>query len=99
MKMNNRVFVAECDHAVAGWIGVVYVLTIQSMPFCEVRGLVVDEQFRKKNIGKLLVEEAALWCKEKDCTTLRVRCNVKREPIHSILQASWLYREKRTKNF
>jgi GNAT superfamily N-acetyltransferase len=74
---DNKVFVVEYEHAVIGWIGVAYVLTIQSIPFCEVRGLVVDEQFRKNNIGKLLVEKAAKWCKEKGCTTLRVRCNVK----------------------
>ena len=79
----NKVFVAEYEQAVIGWIGVAYVLIIQSLPFCEVRGLVVDEQFRNKNIGKLLVEKASGWCKEKTCTTLRVRCNVKRESIHS----------------
>ena len=80
---DNGVFVAEYERTVIGWIGVAYVLTIQSLPFCEVRGLVVDEKFRNKNIGKLLVEKAAAWCKEKACNTLRVRCNVKRERIHS----------------
>ena len=80
---DNKVFVAEYEHAVIGWIGVAYVLTIQSIPFCEVRGLVVDEQFRKNNVGKLLIEKAARWCKEKGCSILRVRCNIKRQPIHS----------------
>ena len=96
---DNKVFVAEYEHAVIGWIGVAYVLTIQSIPFCEVRGLVVDEQFRKNNIGKLLVERAAKWCKEKGCTTLRVRCNVKREPIHSFYRHLGFSEKKEQKIF
>lgn len=96
---DNRVFVAEYEHAVVGWIGVAYVLTIQSLPFCEVRGLVVDEQFRKNNIGKLLVEKALGWCKTKDCSTLRVRCNIKRELIHSFYRHLGFTEKKEQKIF
>ncbi|HEX5150490.1 MAG TPA: GNAT family N-acetyltransferase [Parafilimonas sp.] len=96
---DNKVFVAECRHAVVGWIGVAYVLTIQSLPFCEVRGLVVDEQFRKNHIGKLLIEKAAGWCKEKGCATLRVRCNTKRKPIHSFYRHLGFTEKKEQKIF
>ena len=96
---DNKVFVAEYEHAVIGWIGVAYVLTIQSIPFCEVRGLVVDEQFRKNNVGKLLIEKAARWCKEKGCSILRVRCNIKREPIHSFYRHLGFSEKKEQKVF
>jgi len=98
-EIDNKVFVAEYERAVIGWIGVAYVLTIQSSPFCEVRGLVVDEQFRKNNIGKLFVEKAAAWCKEKGCTILRVRCNVKRAPIHSFYSHLGFTEKKEQKIF
>ena len=96
---DDKVFVAEYEDAVIGWIGVAYVLTIQSSPFCEVRGLVVDKQFRKNNIGKLLIEKTAAWCKAKGCTTLRVRCNVKRDSIHSFYRHPGFTEKKEQKIF
>jgi len=98
-ESDNKIFVAEYEHAVIGWIGVACVLTIQSIPFCEVRGLVVDEQFRKNNVGKLLIEKAARWCKEKGCSILRVRCNIKREPIHSFYRHLGFSEKKEQKVF
>lgn len=79
---NCEAFVAVHDKKVVGWITVAFTTTIESPPFCEIRGLVVDEQYRKNNIGKMLIEKVKQWCREKKCERLRLRCNVKRTDTH-----------------
>jgi GNAT superfamily N-acetyltransferase len=75
-------FVAIYESRVVGWIGLAQAIMIESMPFCEINGLVIDENHRGKGIGKLLVEKAKQWAKEKGNETLRLRCNVKRIEAH-----------------
>src|SRR5436305_14003148 len=76
-------FAALHENMVAGWITVAYVISISSLPVCEIRGLVVDQQYRRNNIGTKLIEYAKQWCKEKKCGKLRLRCNVKRKEAHA----------------
>src|SRR5512143_828225 len=75
---DHDAFVAVHDNKVVGWIGVAQTIMIESPPFCEVNGLVIDENYRGKGIGKLLVEKARNWARERGNRTLRLRCNVKR---------------------
>ncbi len=82
-KEDAAAFVAVHENMVAGWITVAYVLSVSSSPVCEVRGLVVDEKYRKNNIGTTLIEHVKQWCKEKNCGKLRLRCNVKRKETHA----------------
>ena len=79
---DHDAFVAIYDSHVVGWIGVAQVMMIESLPFCEINGLVIDENLRAKGIGKLLVERAKQWAKEKGNDTMRLRCNVKRTEAH-----------------
>ncbi|HEY2721177.1 MAG TPA: GNAT family N-acetyltransferase [Chitinophagaceae bacterium] len=75
-------FVALDGDRVVGWIAVSRAYQIESAPCCEIRGLIVDELYRKKGVGKLLVEKAKSWCKEQGNSKLRVRCNAKRAETH-----------------
>ncbi len=75
---NHDAFVAVHEKKIIGWIGVSNAIQIESLPFCEIRGLVVDEEYRKKGVGKMLMEKAKHWCKEKGNNMVRLRCNVKR---------------------
>jgi len=79
---DHDAFVAIYDSHVVGWIGLAQVIMIESLPFCEINGLVIDETHRGKGIGKLLLERAKQWAKEKGNDTLRLRCNVKRTEAH-----------------
>jgi predicted N-acetyltransferase YhbS len=79
---DHDAFVAIYDSHVVGWIGLARAFMIESLPFCEINGLVVDEDHKGKGIGKLLVEKAKKWAKEKGNDTLRLRCNVKRTEAH-----------------
>lgn len=79
---DHDAFVAIYDSHVVGWIGVAQAMMIESLPFCEINGLVIDKNLRGKGIGKLLVERAKQWAREKGNNTIRLRCNVKRTEAH-----------------
>jgi len=79
---DHDAFVAIYDSHVVGWIGVAQAMMIESLPFCEINGLVIDDNHRGKGIGKLLVEKAKQWAKEKGNDTIRLRCNIKRTEAH-----------------
>jgi GNAT superfamily N-acetyltransferase len=79
---NEVIFVAEQGRGVVGWIHVFHALRLESGSFCEIGGLVVNDKDQKMGIGKMLIEKARLWCREKGNSTLRVRCNIKRTDAH-----------------
>jgi GNAT superfamily N-acetyltransferase len=83
---DHDAFVAVHESKPVGWIGVFYAIQLESPPWCEIRGLVVDEQYRGKGIGKMLIEKAKQWGKEKGNSKLRLRCNVKRKETHLFYQ-------------
>jgi GNAT superfamily N-acetyltransferase len=83
---DHDAFVAVHENRVIGWIGVTHAFQIESIPFCEIRGLVVDHQYRGQGIGKMLVEKAKHWGKEKGADKVRLRCNVKRTETHLFYQ-------------
>jgi len=79
-------FVAVHENQIIGWIGVSQAVLVEVMPHCEINGLVVDEKYRGKGIGKLLLEKAAQWGREKANNKLRLRCNVIRTEAHEFYQ-------------
>lgn len=83
MSNNDHVvFVAIVDNEVVGWVHAFKAIFLESNPFVEIGGLVVDENYRGKGIGKKLIERIKQWCLEKQVSTLRVRSQVKRKEAH-----------------
>ena len=78
----DMVVAAIVDDRIVGWMHVFHALRVESQPFCEIAGLVVDEQFRGRGIGRRWIEHAKHWCKRKNCNRLRVRTNTKRTATH-----------------
>ena len=78
----HTAFVALHGHKIIGWIGVAEALQIESAPFCEIRGLIVDEGYRAQGIGKLLIEKVKQWSQETGNKSLRLRCNTIRKEAH-----------------
>jgi len=100
--MSNKdhdAFVAIHGDKVIGWVGVAYSIQIEAVPYCEIRGLVVDDAYRSKGIGKLLVEMAKQWGKEKGNDKLRLRCNIKRTETHLFYQRLGFKEAKQQKVF
>ena len=75
---NEAVYVAETDK-VLGWMHISHVEPLESKPFVEIRGIVVDQEYRGKGIGTQLIVKAEEWAKERGCSKIRVRTNIERE--------------------
>src|SRR5574337_1967686 len=74
--------VAIDSEKVVGWMHAFKAMFIESRPFIEIGGLVVDEDYRGKGIGKKLINEIKRWCIEKNILSLRVRSQIKRKEAH-----------------
>ncbi len=90
----NAVLVAEVDGAVAGWIHVTGLHSLEAEPCAMIRGLVVDETRRSGGIGAALVEAAAEWTARHGFRKLRVRSNVVRERTHRFYERHGFTRAK-----
>jgi len=82
----HALLVATVDDAVAAWIQVSLVATIESGTFAEIRGLVVHAPHRSLGIGALLVAAAESWALAQGTTRIRVRSNVVRERTHAFYE-------------
>ncbi len=79
---SGRVYVAEHDGEVVGWIQVVRLELLVSDVGAAIVGLVVDTERRHLGIGKRLVARAERWCREQGCRTVIVRSRSHREGAH-----------------
>ena len=92
-------FVAVHENKIAGWIGLAQAIMIELPPHCEINGLVVDENYRGKGVGKLLIEKARQWAKEKGNSKMSLHCNVKREEAHLFYRHLGFSEIKKQTNF
>jgi GNAT superfamily N-acetyltransferase len=81
-RKGTAVFVAELDGKVVGWAHAAGQQFIESPPFAELAGLVVDRDARRLGVGSRLVEACAQWARNQGFGQIRVRCNVVREDAH-----------------
>jgi N-acetylglutamate synthase-like GNAT family acetyltransferase len=83
---SNRVWVAEKNCEILGWLHAFIALRVASNDFIEIGGLVVSPNHRKLGIGKSLTHQALVWAQEKQLA-LRVRCNLKRQEALNFYEA------------
>ena len=79
---DHCVLVAQHEGRIAGWIHGFYAVRVESAPFVEIAGLVVDADCRGLGIGRALIREVAAWAADKAASRMVVRCNVKRTASH-----------------
>jgi GNAT superfamily N-acetyltransferase len=79
---NDAAYVAVHDNEVIAWIHIFLALHLKLQPFCEVAALVVEERYRGKGVGKILLEKAVEWTNGKNCKRLMIRSNVRRKEAH-----------------
>lgn len=98
-RINNSnehcAFAALVDGEVVGWIHGFYTLRIESDPFIEIGGLIVDENYRNLRIGKQLIENVNIWAKAHQIKKLKVRCNTKRTESHKFYERLGFKENKR----
>jgi ribosomal protein S18 acetylase RimI-like enzyme len=76
-------YVLSKGDQVRGWIHGIYSLRIESDPFVEIGGLVVDKDFRRQGAGNFLVHKIAEWSLLRNCHTIMVRCNIMRKEANA----------------
>ena len=82
-RADQGLFAAEvADGRVVGWIHVQSRSTLESDPFAEICGLVVDEGQRGRGVGRDLVAAAERWSAVRGHVVVRVRSNVIRVDTH-----------------
>jgi GNAT superfamily N-acetyltransferase len=95
----NCAYVAIFENKVVGWIHGFYTLRIESDPFVEIGGLVVDAAYRNLKIGKQLIERIKLWTEQHQVKKLKVRCNTKRTESHQFYERIGFKENKRQITF
>lgn len=71
---------------VAGWLHLLTAGYLQSEPYAEIGGLVVDERYRGQGIGEELVRAAEEWTARQGFQELKLRSNAKRLRAHAFYQ-------------
>lgn len=92
MRMRLSRLVGNSEHAayvaevpggdVVGWLHVHVVHLIELDAQAEISGLVVDEHWRSRSVGRVLMASAEEWARAQGCKTIRLRSNVIRERAH-----------------
>lgn len=67
---------------VIGWLHVMERHLLETPPFAELGGLVVDERRRNSGAGRALVAAAEAWGRSRGMTSMRIRTNVIRAAAH-----------------
>jgi len=92
----------QSDGSLVGWVHVYLCPLVITELEAEIGGLIVDERFRDRGIGQLLMRHAELWSREKGCQALRLRSNVTRKNAHAFyermgykkIKTSWMLRKE-----
>jgi GNAT superfamily N-acetyltransferase len=94
------VFVAQlADGTIAGWIGAFVYRCVEADARVEISGLVVDERFRSKAVGRFLLDRAEKWAGEKGFGATSLRSNVIRERAHAFYERLGYEHTKTQKSF
>jgi GNAT superfamily N-acetyltransferase len=96
---DDCILVASDDAKIIGWVHAFKAIRIETPPFIEIAGLVVDEAYRGKGIGKVLIEKIKIWSGEKNIFTIRIRCNTKRLKAHKFYTDLGFQQSKEQKVF
>ena len=83
----HGIFVAETpEGSVIGWVHVEERRLIESEHRAEINGLVVDETYRSRGVGRLLLEHAEQWARERELRSVVLRSNVIRARAHAFYE-------------
>jgi GNAT superfamily N-acetyltransferase len=81
------VYVAEVSGRIAGWIHLLPHSYLEIDELAEVGGIVVDEQYRGRGLGRLLMQQAEDWASQQGFASIYLRSNAKRAAAHKFYQS------------
>ena len=85
MKSEKGTVIVALDpsNSVVGWIQLDICASILTERYCNISAVFVDPKYRGRKIGKMLVEKAEKWGKEKGCTGITILSDQKRIDAHN----------------
>ncbi|WNQ10562.1 GNAT family N-acetyltransferase [Paenibacillus aurantius] len=84
---DHAVYVQEAEGGgLAGWVHVHGRHLIESPPFAEIGGLVVDGTQRRKRVGEQLMRRSEQWARESGYRMMRIRSGSQRKEAHEFYQ-------------
>lgn len=83
---DHAVYVAVWKRRVVAWLHAFVYRVIESEPSVQLGGLVVAEDLRGNGAGRLLMQRAERWARQKGCRTVRIRSNIRRKEAHGFYQ-------------
>jgi GNAT superfamily N-acetyltransferase len=81
-KWDQRFLIADADGQAVGWLHAAIAEFIEAEPFAVIAGLVVDRGHRRQGTGRLLIEAAEVWARERGCSLIRLWSSVTRSEAH-----------------
>ena len=83
----HAVYVAEgLDGHVVGWVHVYVCPLVVADPQAEIGGLIVDEGYRCRGVGRLLMQRAEQWARQKGCRAVYLRSNIIRKEARAFYE-------------
>jgi GNAT superfamily N-acetyltransferase len=93
-RAEDRVFVAEIEDRVMGWIHCAEQELLEAGQRCEILGLIVDQACRGRGLGRSLVGAAESWALTRGLRQVSVRSNVVRVESHPFYERLGYVRAK-----
>lgn len=93
-KEREKVFVAEINGIVAGYIHAEKYQTLYFEPMINILGLAVSAEFRRRGIGRILLKYAESWANEAGIKKIRLNSGISRMEAHSFYRAMGYNNEK-----
>ena len=93
-KGREKVFVAEVNGIVVGYVHAEKYQTLYFEPMINILGLAVSAEFRRRGIGRMLLKHAERWSNEECIHKIRLNSGGSRKEAHSFYRAMGYSNEK-----
>ena len=93
-KGREKVFVAEVNGIVAGYIHAEKYQTLYFEPMINILGFAVSSEFRRRGFGRMLLKHAEHWANEEGIHKIRLNSGTSRKEAHSFYRAMGYSNEK-----
>lgn len=91
---NYYLLVAEVNNKIVATAYLVIIpnLTRSCRPWAQIENIIVDEKWRRKEIGRKLIEYAINIAKKNNCYKFFLTSNIKREDAHKFYKSLGFYK-------
>jgi GNAT superfamily N-acetyltransferase len=82
-RINQKLFAAELQGYVVGWLEIFLPVSVLNQGKAEIGALIIDDGFRRLGVGRALMEKAHAWAQRRNCPFVYLRSNIVRKEAHT----------------